>query len=177
MSQITFIGAGNMSQAIIRGLLASGYNPQDITATRRNLSKLQELHQTMQINITDDNTRAVHNADIIVLGVKPQDMQATCQSIALALANNKQRPIIISIAAGIILQSLTSWLNYNATIVRTMPNTPAMVGCGITGIFSKNINEIQKQLVDVIFCSVGSTIWVETEEQINIINAMLRKWQ
>ena len=168
--RIAFIGAGNMSQAILKGMIASGYPLDKITASARTQSKMDALAAETGIRTSTDNLALCEQADVIVLGVKPQMMGDLVKSIAPAINTSKQ--LIISVAAGILASSIDSWLGQGAAIVRCMPNTPSLVGLGAAGLYATaNVSDEQKTTACQIMQSVGIAIWVEEETQIDAVTA------
>ena len=133
-STISFIGAGNMATSLIKGLLKEGYLAKNIWATNNNLAQLNKLKR-LNINLSADNRCAVKMADIVILAVKPQVLKSVVTEIADLIRENK--PLVISIAVGINLKSLQNYLsNETAALIRCMPNTPALLACGATGLFA-----------------------------------------
>ena len=124
-ANIAFIGCGNLSTSLVRGLLASGYSKEKIWVTNRSVEKNQLLRDTLGVHAGEDNHEAVKNSDVIVLGVKPQQMQEVAKDIALMAQEKK--PLIISVAIGVSTHMLSDWLGGDMAIVRSMPNTPAVV--------------------------------------------------
>jgi pyrroline-5-carboxylate reductase len=170
-TKITFIGAGNMASCLIGGLINSGYDPQDIWATNPTSIKLQKLAENYHIHTTQNNHFAVEQADIVIFCVKPQGLKEV--AIDLAPAIQKHKPLIISIAAGITQQALQTWLGENLPMIRCMPNTPALVSCGTTGLYANNnVTEQQKINAESIFRSVGITLWLTQETDIDKITAI-----
>lgn len=170
-SIISFIGAGNMATCLIQGLLKENFPAQNIWATNNNLEQLNKL-KNLNINLTTDNRRAVQVADIVVLAVKPQILKRVAIEIAELIQEKK--PLIISIAVGVDLNSLEQYLSSKAlAIVRCMPNTPALIGCGTTGLFANQYcSDAQKNAAESIFRSVGIVVWLPTEEQIDVVAAL-----
>lgn len=168
---ITFIGAGNMSGSIIGGLVNNGYPASHITASAPTKVNLEKLAAQYKINISTDNHKSAAEADILILGVKPQILQAVCMDLAPALANKK--PLVITIAAGIETSHIQSWLGKELPIIRCMPNTPALVAQGASGLFANSkVSAEQQQQADEIFTAVGITEWVEHEDQMHAITAL-----
>ena len=168
---IAFIGAGNMAQAILKGLLAAGYPQSKISASGRTQSKLDTLTADTGIYTSTDNLALCFQADVIVLGVKPHMMGDLVQSIAPAVNASKQ--LIVSVAAGILANSIETWLGQKAPIVRCMPNTPSLVGQGAAGLFATGgVSDAQKQTASIIMQSVGLALWVETEADIDAVTAV-----
>ena len=168
---IAFIGAGNMAQAILKGMLAAGYPQSKISASGRTQSKLDVLAADTGIHTSTDNLALCHQADVIVLGVKPQMMGDLVQSIAPAVDVSTQ--LIVSVAAGILASSIEIWLGKKVPIVRCMPNTPSLVGQGAAGLFATDrVSPAQKQTASTIMQSVGLALWVETEAHIDAVTAV-----
>ncbi|HCH32849.1 MAG TPA: pyrroline-5-carboxylate reductase [Oceanospirillaceae bacterium] len=168
---ITFIGAGNMAQAILKGLLAAGYPQDKITASGRTQSKMDALAAATGIHTSTDNLALCQQADVIVLGVKPQMMGDLVKSIAPAIEPSKQ--LVISVAAGILASSIATWLGQTAAIVRCMPNTPSLVGLGAAGLFATpTVSEQQRAAASHIMQAVGMAVWVDQEEQIDAVTAV-----
>ena len=137
---IAFIGAGNMAGSLIRGLQASGYLPGEIVAADPAKSQLDVL-SALGIKTTTDNAQAVVDADVVVLAIKPQITGDVLQ----ALPALKPDQLVISIVAGIDTHSLGDWLPDQQPIVRCMPNTPALLGAGITGLYANaSVNDAQR---------------------------------
>jgi pyrroline-5-carboxylate reductase len=168
---IAFAGSGNLTQALITGLLSNQYDPQKIWAADPDREKLQVLSQRFGVKTTQNNLEAIQQADVVLLAVKPVHLQTLCTEIkALVL---QRRPLVISVAAGATIALLEKWLGSYATIVRAMPNTPAMVGAGATGLYADSaVTTAQKELAEVIFRAVGMTVWAADENQLDLICAV-----
>lgn len=170
MSKVVFIGGGNMASCLIGGMLANGFSKADILVSEPNLDSRQRIEATHGICTTADNNAAASEADIIVLAVKPQVMAAVAAPLASSAAHN---PIVVSIAAGIPVSALENWMGSHLTIVRAMPNTPAMVQAGATGLFvSKALNDNQQTTIESIFNAVGYACWVSKEANIDAVTAV-----
>ena len=168
---ITFIGAGNMASSIIGGLIAKGFSPQSITASDPFEPSRQQLHQTTGVSVSDDNLSAIEGADILVLAVKPQMMKKVLEDLAPAIQTLK--PLIISIAAGIEIASMNTWLGGGQAIVRCMPNTPALVQAGATALYANStVSTAQRAQADTILSAVGSALWVDSEAQLDAVTAV-----
>lgn len=169
-STIAFIGAGNMANALIRGLIAKGVTGQNITACDIDTAKLATLKAECGIN-TASMTEAAASADVLVLAVKPQVMQDVCATLSAHLKAEDQ--VIISIAAGIPLASFENWLGDDKAIVRCMPNTPALVSEGATGLFANgNTVGSQKALAEAVLSAVGICRWLNSERDIDAVTAL-----
>lgn len=166
---IGFIGAGNMSAAIIGGLVETGTNPLLITASNRSQAKLDALAARYGIHTSLDNHLAA-SADIVVLAVKPQVMKDVCLALKPALAH---KPLIITVAAGIDCASYQKWLGDDIALVRCMPNTPSLVGQGASGLYANaRVTDGQRRLVEQLMGAVGITCWVAEEALINAVIAI-----
>lgn len=167
---IGFIGAGNMANSLIRGLLAKGTPAGSIWAADIDDSKLQRLEQECGIRPASSAEIAA-NADVILLAVKPQFMMDVCETLAASLGDRS--PLLISIAAGITNSHLQKWLGRPCAVVRCMPNTPALVGKGASGLYaSPEVSESQKLLAEDIISAVGFSAWVNEETDIDIVTAV-----
>lgn len=170
MSKIVFIGGGNMASCLIGGMLNNGFSSQDIMVSEPNEDSRKRMQSMHGVLTTADNLVAVSQADIIVLAVKPQIMEAVTSPLAAALKHN---PIIVSIAAGIPVSALQNWLGPQLKIVRAMPNTPAMVQSGATGLFaSQSLGDDQQAMIENIFSAVGYACWVAQESDIDAVTAV-----
>ncbi|MGB5539192.1 MAG: pyrroline-5-carboxylate reductase [Gammaproteobacteria bacterium] len=168
---LTFIGGGNMASSLIGGLIADGWNPATIQTSDRDVQQLQRLASRFGIATTPDNQAAAARADIIVLAVKPQVMKSVALDLAETVA--RHRPLVISIAAGVRESSLREWLGADAAIVRTMPNTPALVQSGATALFANPaVTEDQRSTAESIMRAVGLALWVEDENQLDAVTAL-----
>ncbi|WP_372748251.1 pyrroline-5-carboxylate reductase [Litorivivens sp.] len=168
---MAFIGGGNMASSIIGGLVASGFDAGAIWAADPSAESLSRLQQVAPVNTTSDNSAAVAAADVVVLAVKPQIMKAVAEGLAADVQARK--PLIISIAAGIEVASLQHWLGGNQAIVRTMPNTPALVRAGATGLFANGeVSDEQRRQAATIMQAVGSVRWFDTEAALDAVTAV-----
>lgn len=168
---IAILGAGNMGASLIGGLVANHYAPENIFVTDPDASKLADLKQKFHIQTTTDNTNAVQQADIVILAVKPQIIISVTQEIA-AVAQQK-KPLLISIAAGVREDSLQKTLGGNIPIVRCMPNTPALIGCGASALFANSfVASEQHKLAESIMSAVGVVVWLDNEKQMDAVTAL-----
>jgi len=170
MSSILFIGGGNMASCIIGGMISNGFSADDIMVSGSGEESRQRLEKTYGIKTMADNQAAARQADLIVLAVKPQIMRTVATDLALSLDH---MPAIVSVAAGIPLSALENWLGNSLAIVRAMPNTPAKVLSGATGLFANpQVDVEQKTIVEKIFAAIGYACWVDTEAQIDAVIAV-----
>ncbi|KKK11909.1 pyrroline-5-carboxylate reductase [Aspergillus rambellii] len=158
-SKLAFIGGGNMASAIIGGLLNQGITAQNIITTTSNVN-------------------AGGDADMVIIAVKPQVTKSVCEELGAAWSQRTTLPVVVSIAAGITLESLKQWLQTSdsrtAHIVRVMPNTPALVGEGASGLFaSSDVTADEKALVNALLQSVSkATEWVDKEELLDVVTGL-----
>ncbi len=167
---ITFIGAGNMTSAIIRGLIADGYPSDKIMATNPSQAKLDILIADCDICTSNSNDDGIAFGDVIILAVKPQLMSKVC-----AAFKSKERlsnKCFVSIAAGIPIDRLSEMLNGVKNIVRVMPNTPSAIGQGMSGVYAHDVVAQENvQFVLDIMRKVGDTVLVDNEDHINTVIA------
>jgi len=169
--QIGFIGGGNMASSLIGGLVSNDYPADKITVADLDTDKLVCLNETFGINTTTDTQALANEMDIIVLAVKPQHMQAVAERISSAVQQKK--PVIVSIAAGIRIDALERWLGSGLAVVRCMPNTPALVKTGATGLYANaQVNDGQKDQVESLLRAVGVTVWVNSEQDLDAVTAL-----
>lgn len=169
-AKVTFIGAGNMAKAIIGGLLAEGYDRCAISAAGPRMESLAPVAAAFEIAVSTDNAALASAADVVVLAVKPQMLKAVCEGLRGALAH---KPLIISLAAGITIDSITRWLGEDLAIVRCMPNTPSQVRSGASGLFANaQVSEAHKSVVNAILGAVGIVQWVDEESLIDPVTAV-----
>jgi len=170
-TRIAFIGAGNMASALISGLIADGTAKDLIIASDPNTDQRSHLHDSYGICTVDNNAEAISDADVVVLAVKPQLLQQVCNELSSHLKD--KHCLIVSIAAGIRCSTMSKWLNSDLPIVRCMPNTPAMLQVGATGLFAtSNVSNEQRDQAERILRAVGITLWVNEESDIDSVTAV-----
>jgi len=165
---VAFVGGGNMAQAIIGGLLAEGL-PATMIRVAEPLPDVREFLAVRGVSAYERAVDAVHNADVVVLAVKPQIIQVVLGEIAPLVANK----LVISIAAGISLATLSAGLNGHQRIVRAMPNTPALVQTGATGLYAEaSLSDVDRQRATTILSATGLTLWVHDEALMHAVTAV-----
>lgn len=170
-TRIAFIGAGNMASALIGGLIADGTAKDSIIASDPNTDQRSHLHDSYGICTVDNNAEAISDADVVVLAVKPQLLQQVCNELSSHLKD--KHCLIVSIAAGIRCSTMSKWLNSDLPIVRCMPNTPAMLQVGATGLYATdNVSNEQRDQAERILRAVGITLWVNEEADIDSVTAV-----
>jgi pyrroline-5-carboxylate reductase len=166
--KLGFIGGGNMAQALITGLKNQQFAMHDITIIELEANKRAALEHAFGINTSAELVN-IQTCDVIVLAIKPQQLPTLAKSLA-PLLNNQ---LIISIAAGIRLADLSRWLGDYKTIVRAMPNTPAQIQAGVTGLYAMpTVSKTQIALADQVLSAAGSTLWLDTEEKLDAVTAI-----
>ena len=168
---LAFIGCGNMARSLIGGLIADGWDPARIRVADADPGQLDRISAIFPVSTLTDNNAAVFDADVVVLAVKPQITAAVARELADAIA--KQQPLVISIAAGIRESALRDWLGEQTAIVRSMPNTPAMVQSGAAALYANPaVSETQRSIAESILRAVGLAIWVDDEALMDAVTAL-----
>jgi pyrroline-5-carboxylate reductase len=168
---IAFVGAGNMASSIIGGLVESGHPADRISAADPYPASLEHVRKIAPLAVYSDNVAAVRGADIIILAVKPQVMAQATDSIAETV--QARGALVISIAAGVTIASMQARLGPQAAIVRCMPNTPALLGCGASGLFAnERTSAQQREYAQRVLSAVGITCWVSSEQELDAITAL-----
>jgi pyrroline-5-carboxylate reductase len=168
---IAFIGGGNMARSIIGAQIARGVPTAAIRVAEPRAEAREALAKEFGIATFADNAEAVTGADCVVLAVKPQVIGPVCEALAAPLA--AARPLIISIAAGIRVAQLERLLGPQHAIVRCMPNTPALVGAGASGLFANhNVGEAQREFAGQILGAAGIVRWFDDEAHMDTVTAL-----
>ncbi|NND59074.1 MAG: pyrroline-5-carboxylate reductase [Gammaproteobacteria bacterium] len=168
--RIAFIGCGNMARSLIGGLIADGVAPAAISASDPSAEQRQALHNACGIAVHADNRATVANADVVVAAVKPQVLRSVATQLGPLLGPGT---LLISIAAGIRVDDMQRWLGSERAIVRAMPNTPALLGSGITGLFaSSTTTSAQRESAESILRAVGAVVWLDQESQLDAVTAV-----
>jgi len=174
MPKIGFIGGGNMAGSLIGGLINSGHLAADIIVNEPDETKGKALTAEFSV-CTGADINILDECEIIVLAVKPQILRTVCLQLAKRPTDNR---LFISIAAGVKSTDINRWLSQNDTsqqqaIVRCMPNTPALLQCGASGLFAnESVTDTQKQQAENVLNAVGLVIWVESEDLLNAVTAV-----
>ena len=170
-AKLGFIGAGNMAKAIIGGLISHHYPTDLLYASDPAADKLAQLKKHYAIHTFVNNTTLVQQVDSVILAVKPQVLPQVVQTLALSI--QQRRPLVISIAAGVTVATLANRMGHDIAIIRCMPNMPALLQAGISGLYA-NQYATPKQCAQAerILQAVGKTLWVKNEDDINKITAV-----
>ncbi|HAO33639.1 MAG TPA: pyrroline-5-carboxylate reductase [Candidatus Competibacter sp.] len=169
---IAFIGGGNMARSLIGGLIAGGHDPSRIWVAEPDASQREFLRGRHGVHTDPDNLTAIAAADIVVLAVKPQILRGVAEQLAPAL--QARAPLVISVAAGVRERDLRRWLGGGRlALVRTMPNTPALVGSAASALFANEfVTEDHRQLAESLLRAVGVTVWVDDETLLDTVTAL-----
>ena len=168
--KITFVGGGNMAQAIIGGLKASGFNAADIGVVEPVAEQRARLTAQFGVKVAASAADAAPLGDLVVMAVKPQQMREAAAAVTPHLAKDA---VVLSIAAGIRMTDLSRWLGGHALIARCMPNTPALIGAGMTGACAMDgVSSAQRAGVDRVLAAMGKSIWVANESMLDPVTAI-----
>jgi len=169
--KISFIGGGNMGRALIGGLLERGAPKDSLRVGEAYEPSRTALTRDFGVFASAENQEAVGGADVVVLAVKPQDAGKVL--IALRPIFQSKAPLVISIAAGIRIHDLEAWCGPNVPVVRSMPNRPALVGAGATGLFAPpTVQPEHRTAAENIMRAVGAVVWVQSEEALDVVTAL-----
>jgi len=168
---IGFIGGGNMAASIIGGLIADGFPANAIYVAEPSEEARSQLAARFGIHTETNNTAVAAQVDVLLLAVKPQVLKEVAQQLAASIQD--RQPLVVSIAAGIRSGDLARWLGGKVAIVRSMPNTPALVQSGATGLFANShVSSSQREQAESILRAVGITVWLGDEKQIDAVTAL-----
>jgi len=170
-SKITFIGGGNMAHSLIGGLVATGMSNKDISVSEPKADLREKLSKNFGVNALEENASAVMGANVIVLAVKPQILQEVVTPLGALVA--EARPLLISVAAGVTCSSIERWVGGDPALIRVMPNTPALIGAGISALYANNnVSDGQGTLAEKIMAAVGKTVWIKEETLMDAVTAV-----
>jgi len=168
---IAILGAGNMGRALIGGLLRSGTQPGQLYAGETQAAAREALVREFGVSASADNGAAIAGAAVVVLAVKPQEAAAVLKPLGRALTET--RPLLISVAAGVRIAALESWCGTGVPVVRAMPNRPALIGAGATGLYAPpQLGAAQRRIAEEVLRAVGEIAWVPTEEALDVVTAL-----
>lgn len=166
--RITFIGGGNMASALIGGLLGKGYSAQQINVIEISADNRSRLQHDFSVSTTAVISKDIADSQVIILAVKPQQLR----NVALQLASLLNGQLLISIAAGVRAIDLARWSGTQA-VVRAMPNTPALIQSGITGLYAlPKVSVLQREQAQNILTAVGETLWLQDEAMLDAVTAI-----
>ena len=169
--RIAFIGGGNMARSLIGALIRGGMQAESIAVAEPVAGSREALLRDFAVATHELARDAAQGADVIVLAVKPQVVKTVCAELADAARN--RHPLLISIAAGIRMDQLRAWLGADLPIVRAMPNTPALIGAGASGLIANaSTSAAQRAQAETILGAAGLTVWIEREELMDTVTAL-----
>ena len=167
--KITFIGGGNMAVALIGGLRKQGFSAAGIQVVEPVAEARERLTESFGVRCAPSLDAAALNCEVLVLAVKPQQMKEALAPAAGKLSDQ----LVVSIAAGLRLADIGRWLGGHRRIVRTMPNTPALIGAGITGLYADaSVDHEGRATAEKILAAVGRTVWIDDETMIDAVTAV-----
>jgi pyrroline-5-carboxylate reductase len=167
--KIVFLGGGNMAAALIGGMLERGFAPAELVVVELGKERREWLAQRYGVAVAAD-AGVVSGADVLVLAVKPQQMR---EALAPLAAGGLGRTLVISVAAGLRIADLSRWLGGHPLVARAMPNTPALIGAGVTGMYAPPaVDAVGRELAGRILAAVGSVVWVVDEARMDSVTAV-----
>lgn len=171
--RIAVIGAGNMGNALVTGLVNNGHAPEAIWVTDTDAQKLAALKKTLNVNTTQNNKEALQSANVVVLAVKPQILMGVLRESLTELSAHPEKPLTISIAAGIREEAIRQTLGSDYPIIRAMPNIPALIGCGATALYAnQNVTLDQRNQAEALLRALGVVVWVKDEALMDTVTAL-----
>lgn len=169
--RIAFIGAGNMTTSFVGGLIADGYDHKLISVSNRSSEKLEKFVTDFDVNTATNNLDVIEKADVVILAVKPDIMYQVANEIRQLI--QEKQPLVISIAAGIRAFDLQRWLGGKAAIVKSMPNTPAIIRCSATAMYAnEHVSQEQREVAEAIMRAIGMVMWLDNEKLIDSVTAL-----
>jgi pyrroline-5-carboxylate reductase len=171
MASIAFIGGGNMARSLVGGLVSRGTPGASIAVAEPQAALREALVRDFGVRAFDDNAAAAADAATVVLAVKPQVMREVCTGLAPALAG--RAPTVVSIAAGVRLAQFERWLGAGVPVVRAMPNTPALIGAGITGLVANAAaGPAARAAAEAVLAAAGPAVWIDDEALMDAVTAV-----
>jgi pyrroline-5-carboxylate reductase len=169
--RLCILGAGNMGRALIGGLLRSGTRPERLSVGESLPAAREQLTRELGITASADNMAAIAGATVVVLAVKPRDAAAVLAPLAPALT--RTRPLLLSVLAGVRVSALEGWCGAGVAVVRAMPNRPALVGAGVTGLYAPpGVSAAHRAAAERVVRSVGEVVWVPGEDALDTVTAL-----
>ena len=160
-----------MARAIVSGLCATGFSSRNICVVDHNIEKRDFFSHTLKTEVSENAQAFLLHADVIVLAVKPQGAKAVCESLKEGL--KQHAPLILSVMAGITLETLATWMGAHLPMIRAVPNTPAKIQLGATGLFANpKVSHDHQVLIEKMMASIGIFAWLPEESQLNTITAL-----
>lgn len=171
LDNVAFIGGGNMARSLIGGLISRGVPASSLRVAEPVAALRDSLHRDFGVQVFESAEQAVAGASLWLLAVKPQVMRGVCEGLAATARD--ARPLVVSIAAGITAGQLQRWLGEQVAVVRSMPNTPALLGAGVTGLYATaQVDDPGRGQVETLLASAGKTVWIEEEALMDSVTAV-----
>jgi pyrroline-5-carboxylate reductase len=168
--KIGIVGGGNMARGLIGGLLGKGADPDNITVAEPVAQSRDSLQQQFAVRVTDNNQDTAAGR-VLVLAVKPQQLSAVAKALAPSLAHS--RPLVISVAAGVRAADLNTWVGSTLAVVRAMPNRPALIGAGASGLYAaESVGARDRDLAERVLSATGLCLWVRDETELDWVTAL-----
>jgi pyrroline-5-carboxylate reductase len=169
--RIGFLGGGNMARALIGGLLQRGASAAQLSVGEPGAAARERLARDFGVQVSADNRSAIEGCALLILAVKPQEAAAVIGALAPQLQS--ARPVLLSVAAGIPIASLRAWAGPGVPIIRCMPNRPALIGAGVTGLHAApDVTAQQRALAEQTLQAAGGTVWVSRESDLDVVTAL-----
>jgi pyrroline-5-carboxylate reductase len=169
--RIGFVGGGNMARALIGGLIGRGTAAAQLSVGEPAPGARESLARDFKVRVSADNRAAIDGCDLVIVAVKPQEAGAVLKALAPQL--QATRTVLVSVAAGIQIASLSTWVGAEVPVIRTMPNRPALIGAGVTGMFAApTVTMEQRRLAEQTLQAAGQTVWVARESDLDIVTAL-----
>ena len=169
--RIGFLGGGNMARALIGGLLARGMPAAQLSVGEPSGPARELLERDLRVRTSADNRAAIEGCQLLIVAVKPQEAGAVLRALGPQLQS--ARPVLVSIAAGIQIASLATWAGPGVPIIRTMPNRPALIGAGVTGLYAApGVTAQQRGLAEEVMRAAGEAVWVAQEADLDVVTAL-----
>lgn len=169
--RVAFIGGGNMARSLVGGLVRRGHPPALIAVAEPQATARAALAADFGVATSADNAEVAQGAAVLVLAVKPQVMREVCAGLRAIVAAD--RPLVVSIAAGVRIDQFARWFGAGVAVVRAMPNTPALIGAGISGLVANAVADAaQRALAEGILRAAGATVWIGEEALMDAVTAV-----
>lgn len=170
--KIGLIGGGNMARAIGGGLLRGGMHATNLSIAEPNTDQCDRLRKELYgAIVTDDNISVARNSDVLLFAVKPQILRPVCEHVAVEI--QQSRPLIMSIAAGPRIDDIDAWLGGGLSVVRVMPNQPALIDQGISALYAnERTSDKRRELAEKIMTAVGHAVWLDSESKMDAVTAV-----
>ncbi len=166
--KITFVGGGNMATALIGGMVQRGFAPEELHVIEPDAARRAHLKNEFGV-LSSKPEEGFPPSDVIVFAIKPQQFHAVAEAMKAQLGN----ALVISIAAGVRVETVAQWLGNHQRIVRVMPNTPALVQAGMSGVYAgPGVTEADRELVERMLAAIGEFVWVGDESDMDGITAI-----